>query len=108
MASGAKQKGMPAGVGDGLDPEEMAKTELAKAMIPTPDDIMDELSPLAALYLLDQMAWATFTNWTAWLSDMTDEQKADAESAAPTLSGLGLVCGELDAICAAIGLAPQG
>lgn len=95
-----------AGIESGIDPEDIARTELAGAMVPTPDDIVEMLSPLASMLYLQQLAWANFQNWTAWLADMTPEQQADAQGATKVLQVNAQVCGLLDAICETVGLTP--
>lgn len=89
-----------------LNPETLAREELAKVMIPTPDDIMAELSPLAALFYLDQLAWGVFKLWTFHLSSASVADVEAADDAAETLQGIGVALGNLDAVCARIGLAP--
>lgn len=86
----------------------MAREALAKAMLPTPDDIMTELDPLAALYYLDQLAWGCLKLWTAHLSDSVGGNDEVAADLAETLAGIATAVGELDEICARIGLAPDG
>lgn len=89
-----------------IDPQEMAKKELAKAMVPTPDDICEELSPIAALYFLEQLSWATLTLWTAYAKDEQDKAPEVADDLGLTLQGVALAVGSLDEICARIGLIP--
>lgn len=89
-----------------IDPQEMAKAELAEAMIPTPDDIMEELTPLGALYYWEQLGWATLTTWTAHVQDMDDQGDEAASEMAGVLQGIATALGGLDAVCATIGLVP--
>ena len=89
-----------------IDPQELAKRELAEQMIPTPDDVCASLSPLAALYYIEQLGWAVYTLWTAHVADSVTDDAAVNADLAETLSGVGLVVGELDAVCVRIGLIP--
>lgn len=89
-----------------VDPQEVAKVELAKAMIPTPDDVLTELSPLAGLYYLEQLGWAVLTSWTAYADDAKGDDVETADDLAETLQGVAQVVGQLDAVCARIGLIP--
>lgn len=89
-----------------IDPNEIARVELAKAMIPTPDDVVTDLSPLAALYYLEQLGWAVLTLWTAYASDETDKGSDGADDLGQTLNEVAETVGRLDQICARIGLLP--
>src|ERR1700744_686759 len=90
----------------GIDPMEIAKTELAKAMVPTPDDIMEMLSPIAALYYLEQLGWGTFRLWTAYAQDEVGKDPDAEADLAETLQGIGVSVGAIDAVAARIGLIP--
>lgn len=89
-----------------IDPCEIARTELAQAMVPTPDDIVGDLSPLACLYFLEQLGWAVLTCWTAYASDEADKGSESADDLAETLNAIAMTVGQLDQTCARIGLLP--
>jgi len=89
-----------------IDPQELAKAELAKAMIPTPDDVCDSLSPIAALYYYEQLGWQLLTLWVAHVSDSIGaDPEINAELSA-TLTAINMIVGETDAVCVNIGLLP--
>lgn len=89
-----------------IDPHEMAKAELASAMIPAPEDQVTDLTPIGALYLLEQMGWAVLTLWTAHAEDQVSEADDVTSDLATTLQGIGTCVGMLDEICARIGVLP--
>lgn len=89
-----------------IDPEQLAKNELSEAMIPTPDDVVNDLSPLAALYYLEQLGWATLNVWTAYAQEAEDTKQDGADDLAITLQQVASIVGSLDATCARIGLIP--
>lgn len=89
-----------------VDPNELARNELAAAMIPTPDDVMTDLSPLAGLFYLEQLGWAVLTSWAAFASDAATTDPEAGDDLAQTLAQVGGIVGMLDATCARIGLIP--
>jgi hypothetical protein len=89
-----------------VDPQTTAKAALAAAMIPTPDDVVSDLDPMAALYYLEQLSWAVLTAWAAYASEQGDLDPEVGADLAETLEGVGTVVGALDAVCARIGLIP--
>lgn len=89
-----------------IDPNEMARKELAEAMIPTPDDVMTDLSPLAGLFYLEQLGWAVLTSWTAYSQEAIETNAEGSDDLSVTLSQVAAVVGMLDGTCARIGLIP--
>ena len=89
-----------------IDPEEMVRGELAAAMIPTPEDVMEDLSPLAGLFYLEQLGWAVLTSFTAYAQEQLDAEVEGADDLSVTLSQIGAIVGMLDGTCARIGLIP--
>lgn len=89
-----------------VDPNELARSELAEAMIPTPDDVMADLSPLAGLFYLEQLSWAVLTSFTAHAESTQGKNKQADDDLAITLNELAMLVGGLDQTCARIGLLP--
>lgn len=89
-----------------IDPEQLARQELAAAMIPTPEDVVTDLSPLGALFYLEQLGWAVLTCWTAYSQEQAEQGVEGADDLAVTLSQVGAIVGMLDGTCARIGLIP--
>jgi hypothetical protein len=81
-----------------------ATAELAAAMVPVPDDIMEDLGPLAAVWYLHEVAWSTFRHYTAMLS--ADGVAAPEDDSEPVRAhhALGLALGMLDQTCVILGL----
>ena len=90
-----------------IDPQELAQQELAKVMIPTPDDVCESLSPVAALYYWERLGWQVYTLWVAYASDEAEKDPTVGDDLAETLQGIGTTLGAMDAVCARIGLIPQ-
>lgn len=89
-----------------IDPNVIAREELAKAMIPTPDDVVTDLSPLACLFYMEQLGWAVLTSWTAYASEAQENGVEGADDLGVTLNQIAETVGRLDEICARIGLLP--
>ena len=75
-------------------------------MIPTPDDIVSDLDPMAALFYLEQLSWATLTLWTAMATDVQGKDQAADDDLAITIQQVSVIVGMLDKTCARIGLIP--
>lgn len=85
---------------------QLAKVELAQSMIPVPDDYLGDLGPVAAVWYLEQLAWATLRHFTALLSTDAVEQPDDDSAPVRALAGLGVVAGAIDQVCIDLGLLP--
>lgn len=91
-----------------IDPQEDAQAELAATMTPTPDSIVEDLSPMAALFYLERLAWQVLTSWTAHVSEMNGAEVELVDDIAQTLNGIATAVGVIDGVCERIGLIPQG
>lgn len=89
-----------------IDPQELAKQELAKNLVPTPDDIAEMLSPIAMLYYFEQLGWATIKTWTGHLMEHAKDPAEITDDLSQTLQGIMEVVGALDEVAARIGLIP--
>lgn len=89
-----------------IDPEENAKTELATAMVPTPEDIADMLTPLTMLYFMDRVGWVALTSLTAMGVDLKEIETADTGDLGSVVNMLADIVGQLDGLCAHCGLLP--
>ena len=88
---------------DALD---MATTELAEAMVPTPEDMLADVGPLAQAWYLQQLAYHVMRSFTAFLS--TDEAGDVADDSEPVraLGALTTLCGIADGICVTLSILP--
>jgi len=89
-----------------IDPQELAKQQLADGSVPAPEDLLADLDPLAALYYLEQTGWMVLNMWTGFAQEQQDANADGAEDLAVTLSQVAAVVGMLDGACARIGLIP--
>lgn len=89
-----------------INPEELARAELAAAMVPTPDDIMADLTPMAGLFYLDQMAWGVLKLWAAEVSDLVVADSDASDDLGSTMATLADIVGQVDGLAAKLGLIP--
>lgn len=89
-----------------INPEELVRAELAAAMVPTPDDIMADLTPLAGLFYWEQMAWGVLKLWAAEVADWTVADQAASDDLGATLNALADIVGQVDGLAAKLGLIP--
>lgn len=90
-----------------LDPNVIAREELAKAMIPTPEDIAGDLTPLSALFYLEQLSWTVLAMFTGFTQEQSDAGNDGAEDLVQTLNEIATITGMLDQCCSRIGLIPR-
>jgi hypothetical protein len=91
---------------DGIDTLEMAKHELAADMVPSPDDIMDDLSPLGQLYFAEQTVYECLKRYTAALSEEATEVTDTSEGAGKALVAISEAAGMLDVAMVEMGMLP--
>lgn len=90
-------------------PEELMKSaqmDLAKAMVPTPDDILADVGPLASVLYLDTLAWHVMTYWTGTMIDGASGDITPDDPPAMVLNALGQVVGMLDEVLVTLGMMP--
>lgn len=88
------------------DANEMAQGELAANTVPTPDDVLQDVGPLAVLWYARELAYYAVKSWAAQLS-LTDHDDIHAESElSEALQGISLAAGNLDAACILVSLLP--
>ena len=86
--------------------EASAKAELAKALLPAPDDFLGDVGPLAQLYYLDQVAWTVLRGLTGMLASGAGGDLDDDDPPVQALAALGDIVGRLDGVCQIMGLLP--
>lgn len=91
-----------------IDPEQSARIELMGLQVPTPDDLVDGLTPLAQLLYLQQLAYTVLGGFAAEAVDSLETFEDQAVIVSDTVGALNLICGEIDAVCAPLGLLPEG
>jgi hypothetical protein len=88
------------------DAQDIARTELAEAMVPAPADLMADVGPLGRLFYLEQLAYSTLSAWAAMLSGDADEDPAATDERVVAMQGIAQACGALDAACVAVSILP--
>lgn len=88
------------------DPFELAQAELKASMVPTPDDVLVDVGPLAALWYARETAYYAMRLVSATLSIEGAEPLADDSEPVRALAALSTACGQLDGACALVGLLP--
>lgn len=91
---------------DIYDPEQAARAELGANSVPTPDDLMADVGPLAVLLYLRELSYYGMRLMSASLSIDNAEPPADDSEPVRALAALSQVCGELDGACVLVGLLP--
>lgn len=88
------------------DANEMAQGELAANTVPTPDDVLQDVGPLAVLWYARELTYYAVKSWAAQLSaDEAGDVDQDSELA-QALGGISLAAGNLDAACILVSLLP--
>lgn len=88
------------------DAQQLAVNELAAATVPTPDDLLGDVGPLAQVFYLEQLAYAVMRAYTAMLSASDDDAMPDDSEPVRALAALGEACGNLDAACILLSILP--
>ena len=89
------------------DANEMAQGELAANTVPTPDDVLADVGPLAVLWYARELAYYAVTFWTATLSADEAADIGDTSELAQALEAISLAAGNLDGACVLVSLLPS-
>ena len=82
------------------------QAELSGAMVPWPDDYMDELSPPACLLLLRQVSMATLTAIAGGTASLGEEGDQDSGALGEILNGVAAAIAGATHACVALGILP--
>ena len=82
-------------------------TEIGTAGCPTPDDILSELSPLAQLYFVEQLAYGLLHAWAARIAADVGTPEEAPEGVVQALDAVGIAAGNLDAALILMGVLPE-
>lgn len=91
---------------DQIDTMEIARTELASQMFPAPEDMFDDITPLAGLFYVEQCAVELYKVFVASLSAENTPDMDTSEGAGKALAAIGQALGMLDVACVAMGILP--
>lgn len=84
--------------------QEDAKTELATAMVMAPEDLLNDVGPLAQLWFLNQVAWHVARSMTGMMSSDASAELEDEDPPVVALQELMQAVGILDQTCLTMGL----
>lgn len=88
------------------DANEMAQGELAANTVPTPDDVLMDVGPLAVLWYARELAYYAVKSWAAQLSaDEAGDVDEDSELG-QALGAISMAAGNFDAACILVSLLP--
>lgn len=90
----------------GVDPAQIAQSELAANTVPTPEDVLADVSPLTQLWYARETCYAAMRVMAATLSVGDDEAPPDDSEPVRALAALSDACGTLDGACSLVGLLP--
>lgn len=90
----------------GTDPFELAQSELKANTVPTPDDVLLDVGPLAALWYARETAYYAMRLMSATLSLTGTDDPDDGSEPVQALAALSVACGQLDGACSLLGLLP--
>lgn len=89
-----------------IDTLEMAKLELAEAMVPTPEDLLGDVGPLAQLYYTERLLYVLLGMWTGMIAeDTTSGLDADSPPV-KAQQAIALAAGNIDAACILLDILP--
>ena len=94
-------------VGSGaVDPAHVAQSELAENMVPTPDDLLADLSPPSQLWYARELSYSVMRTMAASLAIDEGEELPDDSEPVRALAALSNACGLLDGACVLVSLLP--
>jgi len=97
----------PTGPYTGEDANELAQGELAQNTVPTPDDLLADVGPLAALWYAREVSYYAVQLWTSLLSGDEAADLGDTSELASALEGISIAAGNLDGACIRVSLLPS-
>ena len=92
---------------EGVDPMQVAVDELGGAMVPTPDDLLDDIGPMGCLWYLTQVAAFTLGRWAGTLDPDVVPDMTDDDGPVRALQAITLATGNLNAACIAVSILPE-
>jgi hypothetical protein len=89
-----------------LDAMTIAQEELARAMVPAPDDLLADVGPLAQLLFIERTCYSVLQSWAAMLSGDEAADVDDDSGPVRALAAIGQAAGNLDAACVEVSILP--
>jgi hypothetical protein len=89
-----------------VDANELAQSELAANTVPTPDDVLADVGPLAALWYARETVYYAVKFWAATLSGTEADNVGDTSDLSAALEAMSLAGGNLDGACMRVSLLP--
>jgi hypothetical protein len=89
------------------DANELAQGELAANTVPTPEDVLMDVGPLAVLWYARELTYYAVKSWAAQLSADEAGDIGEASELAQALEAISLAAGNLDGACVLVSLLPS-
>ena len=89
-----------------IDPLQDAQDELAGYRIMSPEDLLEQLSPNACLFFLQQTAYETMKHWATELTPSEQGSEWSDTDIAKAFFAVVAVCGMLDEACVLTNILP--
>jgi len=86
--------------------EDLARTELATAMVPWPEDLLADIGPLGQMVYLNQLAWHVFRSLRGMLSTDASIELQAGDPPVVALNQLMEAIGMIDQVCVTLDLIP--
>jgi hypothetical protein len=90
-----------------VDANELAQGELAANTVPTPDDVLQDVGPLAVLWYARELTYYAVKSWAAQLSLDDEVAVGDSSELSSALEAISLAAGNLDGACVLVALLPS-
>lgn len=88
------------------DANELAQGELAANTVPTPEDVLQDVGPLAVLWYARELTYYAVKSWAAQLSIDEAGDIGDTSELSQALEAISLAAGNLDGACVLVSLLP--
>ena len=92
---------------DELDPQQTARDELADNMVPTPDDLLDNIGPFGLMWYLEQLAYYVMNQWTAFLVAAAKDDVPDGSEPVQALAAIADAVGHIDGALVLLKMLPD-
>lgn len=89
-----------------VDANELAQGELAANTVPTPDDVLQDVGPLAVLWYARELTYYAVKSWAAQLSADEAGDVGETSELSQALEAISLAAGNLDGACVLVSLLP--
>jgi hypothetical protein len=89
-----------------MDTMDLARRELAANMMPSPEDMFDELGPVAVLFFTEQTLVECYKHFVVDLGAPDPDVVDTSQGPGKALVAIGQALGMIDAACVELGILP--